>query len=77
MLKEWVINDLRDWGAEPRMVQGGAASSSLELAGVSGSYCWSCGLPLGACQYLFLIQVTISKGYKGESIWYGLPGKIK
>lgn len=64
-------------GLSEEWLRMGLLSPQMELAGVSGTYCWSCGLPLGACQYLFLIQVTISKGYKGESILCGLPGKIK
>lgn len=55
----------------------GLQSPQMELAGVSGSSCGGCGLPPGACQYLFLIQVTISKGYNRESILCGLSGKIK
>lgn len=56
--KDWVRVGLHLW---------------LQLGGISERYCWGCGLPLGACQYLCLILVTISKGYRNR-VNFVLPG---
>lgn len=64
VLKEWVINDLGEIGGLSEKWLRVGLPLWLELAGVSESYSWSCVLPLGACNYFFLIRVTISKVYK-------------